>query len=78
MALPDGVRSGTLLTVREGGFVACPECARLYAANPHWRPNRALLRIEPETEAQNLTVKCRCCRKELRVNIDKGLRCYLA
>lgn len=67
-----------LLPVREGGFVACPECIRRKAENAHWQPNRALIRIGPKTTARGLLVKCRCCKSEFVLNIDEGLRCYEA
>ncbi len=46
----------------ENSWLACPVCKR----------NRRLLRVEPETEARNLTVYCRDCKTALILNIDRG------
>ena len=47
------------------GWLVCPRCRR----------NRHLMRIRPETRAENLQLFCRDCKSELIVNIDKG-QCY--
>ena len=44
------------------GWINCPEC-RL----PH-----RLLRITDETEAKNLPVYCRKCKKTIVFNIERG------
>lgn len=49
------------LTVKDG-WLACPVCNR----------NIHLLKIRPDTQAQNLQVFCRTCRSEIVVNIEKG------
>lgn len=54
---PDAVK----LLVKDG-WVICPVCRR----------NHRLLRVDPETAAQNLPVYCRTCRTELILNIEKG------
>lgn len=61
---------GKLLTVREGGFVVCPECERQHRQNAAWRPNLSLLRVTPETQAKGLPVWCRKCRKEFKLDIQ--------
>ena len=40
----------------------CPVCKR----------NRRLLRVEPETQARDLPVYCRDCKREIILNIDRG------
>lgn len=47
---------------QEAGFLICPRCRR----------NRKLLQVHPETEAQNLTVFCRVCKREIKLDIEKG------
>ena len=44
------------------GWVTCPVCKR----------NRRLLRVEPETQARDLPVYCRDCKREIVLNIDRG------
>ena len=44
------------------GWVMCPVCKR----------NRRLLRVEPETQALDLPVYCRDCKREIILNIDRG------
>ena len=68
-----GDACGTLVTVRPGGLIVCPECERRKRETPSWRVNRSLLKIEPETEAHALTVYCRNCRSEIKLNIARGL-----
>lgn len=63
---------GKLLTMREGGFLVCPECERRKAAAPSWRVNRSLLRITPDTRAKALRVQCRSCKTEIIINIDEA------
>ena len=63
---------GKLLTIRAGGFIVCPECERIKAAQPAWRVNRSLLRIEPDTRARALRVQCRSCKKEIILDIDEA------
>ena len=61
-----------MVTVREGGFLICPECERRKAAAPSWRVNRSLLRITPDTRARALRVQCRNCKTEIILNIDEA------
>lgn len=60
-------------TVREGGWIVCPECERRHAINPNWRVNRSLLRINRETSAAALPVYCRKCQTEIKLDIADGL-----
>ena len=69
--------SGMMLTIREGGFVVCPECERRKRLNPNWRVNRSLLRIDANTSATALPVYCRSCQTEIKLNIQ-GLSCQEA
>lgn len=55
-----GQNESAKLSVKDG-WISCPGCGR------------HLLRIEPETEAKQLPVYCRGCRREIIVNIDRGL-----
>lgn len=55
---------GTLLTV-ENGYLVCPGC----------RTNKKLLPVEPDTEARNLRVYCRVCKRRYKVDIAKG-QCF--
>lgn len=63
----------TLVTVRPGGWIVCPECEKRKRETPGWRANRSLLKIDPETTAEALTVYCRSCRSEIKLNIARGL-----
>ena len=47
------------------GWVTCPICRR----------NRRVLRVLPDTRAENLQVFCRTCKNEIIVNIENG-ECY--
>lgn len=49
------------IIVRDG-WITCPECRR----------NHRLLRITDETEATNLPVFCRDCKKTVILNIERG------
>ena len=60
MGLQAVKKYGKLLTVR-GGWVVCPEC----------RSNRKLLHIRPDTQAENLPVYCRRCKREIILNIER-------
>ena len=55
---------GKLLTV-EDGFLVCPGC----------RTNKKLLPVEPDTEARNLRIYCRVCKRRYKVDIAKG-QCF--
>lgn len=44
------------------GWITCPECRR----------NHRLIRITDETEARNLPVFCRDCKKTIVLNIERG------
>lgn len=48
--------------VTKDGWITCPEC----------RKNHHLLRITDETEARNLPVYCRDCKKTIVLNIARG------
>ena len=61
-----------MVTIREGGFLICPECERRKAAAPSWRVNRSLLRIGPDTRAQALRVQSRSCKSEIILDIDEA------
>lgn len=65
-------RCGKMVTMREGGFLICPECERRKAAAPNWRVNRSLLRIGPDTRAQALRVLCRNCKTEIVLDISEA------
>ena len=66
---------GKMLTIREGGFVICPECERRKRRNSSWRVNRSLLRIDKDTTASALPVYCRNCQTEIKLDIN-GLSCF--
>lgn len=51
---------GKMLTV-ENGWVHCPCCS-----------NKRLKRLYPDETAENLSLFCRDCKTEIRVNIDKS------
>lgn len=53
-----------LLTVRDG-YLTCPTCKR----------NKRMLKIDADTEAHNLTVFCRDCKTEHKIDIAKG-QCF--
>lgn len=57
-------KRGKMLTVRNG-YLVCPSCLK----------NKQVIKIEPDTVAQNLVVYCRTCKTEHIVDIDKG-RCF--
>lgn len=57
---------GKILTVKDGWLV-CPGCGR----------NRKVIRVRPETTAQQLQVFCRMCKREYIVDMDKG-ECFLS
>ena len=48
--------------VVKDGWITCPVCQR----------NIHLLKIRSDTEARNLQVFCRTCRREIILDIDKG------
>lgn len=54
-------KDADILVVKDG-WLTCPLCGR----------NHRLLRIRETTEARNLPVYCRTCRRESIVNIEKG------
>ena len=45
------------------GWLICPGC------------HKRLLRVEPNTTAQNLIVYCRNCKRTVMVDIDRG-QCF--
>lgn len=51
---------GTMVPVTNG-FADCPYCGQ-----------RKLLRILPETEAKQLNLFCRRCKREMQVDIHQG------
>ena len=55
---------GKILDV-EDGYLICPACRR----------NRKLLPVSPETQAVNLEVYCRTCKRRVKVDIDQG-QCF--
>lgn len=61
------------VTVRDGGWIVCPECERRHALNPNWRINRSLMRINRDTSAAALPVYCRKCQTEIKLDIANGL-----
>jgi len=48
-----------MLGVRDG-WIVCPVC------------RKRILRVAPETAARALPVWCRRCRREFRIDIDRG------
>lgn len=54
--------SESVKLVVKDGWITCPECRR----------NRRLLRITDETEARNLEVYCRDCKRTIVLNIARG------
>ena len=48
--------------VAKNGWLLCPHCGK-----------GKVLRLNPETRAQSLTVYCKICGKETIVNIDECL-----
>lgn len=46
----------------ENGWITCPRCRR----------NHRLLRITDDTEAHDLRVWCRSCRREIILDIARG------
>lgn len=55
---------GKLLTV-DDGFLMCPICRR----------NKRLKRIYQDESGRNISVFCRSCKNEIRIDIDKG-QCF--
>lgn len=53
-------KCATLVT--KDGWITCPVCGR----------NHRLLRILDSTEANNLPVYCRTCRREIILDIARG------
>ena len=58
------VAHGKMLAVRDG-YLICPICRR----------NTRLIQVRPETEAWSLTVFCRMCKSEIKIDIEKG-QCF--
>lgn len=54
-------KRGRMLTV-EDGWLVCPFC----------KLNRRVMKIDPDTVAMRLPVYCRSCKREFRVDIQKG------
>lgn len=59
--LKDVRECGKLIT--RDGWLICPGC------------HKRLLRVEPNTAAQNLIVYCRNCKRTVTVDIDRG-QCF--
>ena len=57
--MTNGVKPDKLAA--KDGWISCPGCGR------------HLLRIEEDTTANKLPVYCRGCRREIILNIDRGL-----
>lgn len=57
-------KCGKLLDV-EAGYLICPTCRR----------NRKLLPVSKDTEAVNLEVYCRVCKRRIKLDIAKG-QCF--
>lgn len=53
-------KSDIMLTVQDG-WIHCPCCS-----------NKRLKRLYPDETAENLSLFCRDCKTEIRVNIDKS------
>lgn len=60
-ALQDKEKRGRMLTV-EDGWLVCPFC----------KLNRRVMKIDPDTVAMRLPAYCRSCKREFRVDIQKG------
>lgn len=60
-------RKAVKLMVDHRGWVTCPLCRR----------NHRLMRVLPDTRAQNLEVFCRDCKARYVLNIEKGQRVEL-
>ena len=50
-----------MLTV-ENGWLVCPFCRR----------NRRVMRIDPATVATRVVAYCRTCKREFKLDIEKG------
>lgn len=59
--LQDQEKRGRMLTV-ENGWLVCPFC----------KLNRRVMRIDPDTVATKLPAYCRSCKREFRIDIQKG------
>lgn len=53
-----------MLVVKDG-YLACPHC----------RLNKRLYRVNPEDEAKQVTLWCRNCKREVKIEISKG-QCF--
>lgn len=62
--LQSKTKRGTMLIVRDG-YLICPRC----------QGTKKLCRIELDTTARNMPVFCRCCKLEIKIDIDKG-QCF--
>lgn len=54
-----------ILDVKDG-WIVCPVCRKTMHG----------IRIGPDTAAEGIALRCRRCRLELTVNIDRGQRVY--
>lgn len=57
-------KHGNMLTVKRGWLI-CPTCPR----------TQFILHLLPDTEAKNLQVYCRRCKRVIKVNIRDG-QCF--
>ena len=57
-------KHGKMLTVK-GGYLVCPTCRR----------NKRLMKINPDATAERITVYCRDCKTEHKIDIENG-QCF--
>lgn len=53
------------MLVIKNGYLICPVCRR----------NKQLYKINPQDEAEQITLYCRDCKHEVKVKISKG-QCF--
>lgn len=62
--MPTDDKRRNMLTVRDG-YLVCPTCRR----------NKRLMKINPDAAAERITVYCRDCKTEHKIDIENG-RCF--